>query len=156
MSEAHNTTDDSKETKVIEGNAKPKDLPPKATVESKESKVSVPAAETPLKPAQDKPEVVETEDDAPESVDYGVKVIEALTIDYKPTIVICSVSEDVKEGLYYIENINDVMIKQKIWAASGFIEYRGDGRIELVVMNLVDEWFRIPTDFTIAKLLRAK
>ena len=135
-------------------------LPPKTTVESTEtsndeSKVSVPAAETPLKAADPKPEVVETED-APESVDYGVKVIEALTIDYKPTIVICSVSEDVKPGLYYIENINDVMIKQKIWAASGFIEYRGDGRIELVVMNLVDEWFRIPTDFTIAKLLRAK
>ena len=141
------------------------ELPPKTTVDSKEtsndelppkSKVSVPAAETPLKAADPKPPAVDKEDDTPESVDYGVKVIEALTIDYKPTIVICSVSEDVKPGLYYIENINDVMIKQKIWAASGFIEYRGDGRIELVIMNLVDEWFRIQTDFTIAKLLRAK
>lgn len=154
MSESSNTTDDSKETKVIEGNAKPKDLPPKATVESKDDDRL--DASSMNHATESKPPAVETEDDAPESVDYGVKVIEALTIDYKPTIVICSVSEDVKPGLYYIENINDVMIKQKIWAASGFIEYRGDGRIELVVMNLVDEYFRIQTDFTIAKLLRAK
>jgi len=88
--------------------------------------------------------------------DLDVKVVAGITIAHKPTIVICEVPEGVKAGLYYIQNINDVIIVQQIWVASVFVEYDGNGRIELVVMNLVDEWFHIKTDFAIAKLLSAK
>jgi len=156
-------------------------LPPKETVETEESntetKVSHPAAKVPLEPLNDGKEVdkpfeieeptrghvalFEIEEPTrghvalfdTDDTNYGVRVIETITIDYKPTIVICEVSEDVKPGLYYISNINDVMIKQKIWIASGFIKYRGDNRIELVVMNLIDAWFPIPKDFKIAYMI---
>lgn len=88
--------------------------------------------------------------------DLDVKVVAAITIAYKPTIVICKVPEALKAGLYYIQNINDVMIVQQVWVSSGFVEYDGNGRIELVVMNLVDDWFHLETNFAIAKLLSAK
>ena len=140
------------------------DLPPKATVEAEtkdmtpeENKVEVstPAAETPLKPAT-KPQPPTIPDHSAYDVDetdYALRVIEGLTIDYKPTIVICSVSEDVKPGKYFIQNINSVMVRGQLMVVPCFYEYRGDRRIELVVNNMVDEWYQIKKNFTIAKLV---
>jgi len=148
------------------------ELPPKQTVDSELETKDLPPAEEPKKgiintlkdkifsttqstddPVRGETEHLDEDEDTADNPDYGVKVIDQLSIDYKPTIVICSVSEALNPGLYFISNINDVMINQQIWIASGFIEYRGDHRIELVVMNLVDEWFTIPTDFNIAYLI---
>jgi len=87
------------------------------------------------------------------NIDYNVKIIEAISIDHNPTIVICNVSQSIKPGSYFIKNINDVMITQKIRIEAGPISYTGDHRIELVVMNLVSGSFKLLKDFTIAKLV---
>ena len=129
-----------------------KELPPKETVAKKVVEGAAkpkpePAAKKAKKAKKTKPDVVK------DKTDYSLKVIETITINYLPTVVICAVDKDVEAGRYYISNITDVVIVQKLMIIAGFVEYDGNGRIEVVVVNLVDEWFPISTDFTIAKLV---
>jgi len=85
---------------------------------------------------------------------YDVKIVAPITVGFYPAIVVCeTVAPD---GKYFLQNINDVMMRSKIEIDAKYITVN-NGRLEVFIKNTdptSHQQCKLSESFLVAKLVK--